>query len=197
MDPIKIKVIIGSTRPGRFSEKPARWIFEEAKKVEGVEAELLDLRDYPLPFFDEALPPSMTKEPYANPVVQQWTAKIADGDAFIVLTPEYNHGPSAVLKNAIDYVGKEWNKKPVGYVSWGSVSGARVVEMLRLTAVELQMAPIRQALYLPGTVYMAVKDVPTEAIKPEMFEAVAPAQAAFFAQLMWWARALKTARSAG
>src|SRR5665213_949628 len=107
--PLKIKVILGSTRQGRFGDKPAHWIFDEAKKKEGVEVEYLDLRDYALPFFDEPAPPSSIKEPYINPVVQKWTAKIADGDAIIVVTPEYNHGYPAVLKNALDYVYKEWN----------------------------------------------------------------------------------------
>src|SRR6266481_6795301 len=106
--PLHIKVIIGSIREGRFSEKTANWIFGEAKNLEGVTAELLDLRDYPMPFFNEAVTPSYMKEPYANPVVQKWTAKIAEGDAFIIVTPEYNHGYPAVLKNALDYVYREW-----------------------------------------------------------------------------------------
>ena len=104
MDTIKIKVIIGSTRQNRFSEKPAQWIFEEAKKLEGVEAELLDLRDYPMPFFDDPMSPSMAKGQYSNEIVKKWADKINDGDAFIIVTPEYNHGYSAVLKNALDVI---------------------------------------------------------------------------------------------
>ncbi len=193
---ITIKVIIGSTRPGRFSEKPAQWIFEEAKKLSDTNVELLDLRDYPMPFFDEAISPSAKKEPFANPAVAAWTKKIAEGDAFIVVTPEYNHGPSAVLKNAIDYVGPEWNKKPIGYVGYGSVLGGRAIEMLRLSAVELQMAPIRQGIFIPIAVYQAVSKEPTP-VKPEFFEPLAAVKDMFLAQLMWWAKALKTARDAG
>jgi NAD(P)H-dependent FMN reductase len=196
MENIKIKVIIGSTRQGRFSEKPAHWIFDEARKLPGVDVELLDLRDYPMPFFDEAIPPSAIKEPYANPIVQKWTQKIADGEAFIVVTPEYNHGPSAVLKNAFDYVNREWHKKPIGFVSYGSALGARGIQQLRITAIELQMAPIRQAILIPGAVYMAASKETTP-VKPELFEPIAAAKDTFLDQLLWWAKALKTARDAG
>jgi NAD(P)H-dependent FMN reductase len=100
-----ISVIIGSTREGRFSEKPAKWIFQHLKKREGVDARLLDLRDFPMPFFDQPAPPAMPgRPPYENEVVQKWTAAIAQSDGFVFVTPEYNYGTSAVLKNAIDWV---------------------------------------------------------------------------------------------
>src|ERR1700733_8475627 len=114
---LKIKVILGSTREARFSEKSAAWVMDYLKTVSGIEAELLDLREYPLPFFKESMSPSAIKEPYADPAVKKWTDKIADGDAYIVVTPEYNHGYPAVLKNAFDYVYKQWNRKVVGFVA--------------------------------------------------------------------------------
>jgi NAD(P)H-dependent FMN reductase len=193
MNPIKIKVIVGSTRPGRFSEKPAQWIADEAKKVEGVEVEVLDLRDYPMPFFDEPESPSYKKAPYTNPVVQKWTAKIADGDAFIVVTPEYNHSPSAVVKNAFDYVGSEWNKKPIAFVSYGSVGGARAIQQLRLVAIELQMVPVRQSVHIFWSDYMAIAQAP-QPVKPELFAPFAPAKDALLEQLVWAAKMLKAAR---
>jgi len=193
MNPIKIKVIIGSTREGRFSERPAQWIADEAKKLEGVEVELLDLRDHPLPFFEEPASPSTIKEPYANPVVQAWTKKIADGDAYIITTAEYNHGYPAVLKNALDYVYKEWNRKPVGFVSHGSVGGARAVEQLRQVAIELQMVPIRPSIHIPWDLRMAIAQAPMP-VAPEVFAPLASTKDAFLDQLVWWARALKTAR---
>src|SRR5579884_661034 len=147
---LKIKVIIGSTREGRFADKPACWIFNELKKREGVEVELLDLRDFDLPFFNESKTPSSITEPYQNEVVKRWTAKIAEADGFVMVTPEYNHSFSAVLKNAIDWVYKEWNKKAVAFVSYGSVMGGRSIEQLRLVAVEVQMAPVRAAVHIPG-----------------------------------------------
>src|SRR3989344_6727317 len=130
--PLKVKIIIGSTRPKRFSEHAARWIAELARHKEGMEAELLDLRDYPMPFFDAPVSPAFAAAPYDNPAVRQWQAKIAEGDAFIIITPEYNHGSSGVLKNALDWVYAEWNKKPVGFVSYGSVGGGRADVAVRI-----------------------------------------------------------------
>ena len=113
-----ISVIVGSTREGRFSEKPAKWILQHLKKRNGVDARLLDLRDFRLPFFDEPIPPATPgRPPYKNEVVQRCTEAIAQSDGFVFVTPEYNYGPSAVLKNAIDWVYPEWNRKAAGFVS--------------------------------------------------------------------------------
>lgn len=195
---IKIKVIIGSTREGRFSEKPAQWIFEEAKKLEGAAIELLDLRDYEMPFFDSPVPPSMAKGQYSNEVVQKWAEKINEGDAFIIVSPEYNHGYSAVLKNALDVIYPEWHRKPVGFVSYGSALGARSVEQLRQVAVELQMAPIRNAIHIPADIFMAAM-MGNAPQGPEMFESIRKSPMGdpverFLNDLLWWAKALKAAR---
>jgi NAD(P)H-dependent FMN reductase len=104
-----ISVIVGSTREGRFSEKPARWILQHLQKRDGIEARWLDLRDFPMPFFDQPLPPAMPgRPPYEHDVVKRWTAAIGASDGFVFVTPEYNYGASAVLKNAIDWVYAEW-----------------------------------------------------------------------------------------
>jgi NAD(P)H-dependent FMN reductase len=140
-----ISVIVGSTREGRFSEKPAKWILQHLKKREGVDARLLDLRDFPMPFFDQPAPPAMPgRPPYKNEVVQRWTAAIAQSHGFVFVTPEYNYGPSAVLKNAIDWVYPEWHRKAVGFVSYGSAMGARSVQQLRETAIEPSSVLSRQ-----------------------------------------------------
>src|SRR5499433_2639035 len=145
-----ISVIVGSTRPGRFSEKPAQWIFRHLEKRAEVEARLLDLRDFPLPFFDQPVSPAMPGHaPYEHEAVRQWTAAIGRSDGFIIVAPEYNYGPSAVLKNALDCVYPEWNRKAVGFVSYGSAVGARGVLQLRLTAIELQLAPVRSVVHVP------------------------------------------------
>lgn len=196
--PLKIKVILGSTRQHRFGEKPAQWIVDEAKKLEGVEAELLDLREYKMPFFDSPIPPSMAKGQYSDEVVTKWAKKIQDGDAFIIVTPEYNHGYPAVLKNALDVINPEWNRKPVGFVSYGSALGARSVEQLRQVAVELQMAPIRKAIHIPVDIFMAAM-MSQEPTGPELFKPIregraGDAVALFFDDLLWWAKALKIAR---
>ncbi|MGH8576426.1 MAG: NADPH-dependent FMN reductase [Gammaproteobacteria bacterium] len=124
-----ISVIVGSTRQGRFSEKPAEWILQHLKKRSGVDARLLDLRDYPMPFFDQPVSPAAPgRRPYENEVVKKWTAAIAQSDGFVFVTPEYNYGPAAVLKNAIDWVYPEWNRKAAGFVSYGSAMGVRSVQ---------------------------------------------------------------------
>src|SRR5665213_2869794 len=147
---IKIQIIMGSTRQGRFVEQPAKWIFEKAKMQEGIEVELIDLRDWPLPFFDEAVSPSMNKGNYTNELAAKWAKKVGEADGYIIVTPEYNHGYPGVLKNAIDYVYGEWNNKPVGFVSYGGVAGGtRSVQQLRQVAIELQMVPIRNGIHIP------------------------------------------------
>ncbi|MBI2046356.1 MAG: NAD(P)H-dependent oxidoreductase [Parcubacteria group bacterium] len=190
---VKIKIILGSTRQNRFSDKPGAWIFEETKKKEGVDAELLDLRDYPLPFFDEPMSPAMIKDgAYPNEATKKWALKISEADAFIMVTPEYNHGTSGVLKNALDSVYTEWNNKPIGFVSYGGVGGARAVEQLRLVAIELQMAPIRSAVHIMGGPWNLLDD--NGKLKDGALEPFQQSAEGMLDQLMWWARALKTAR---
>lgn len=189
---IKIKIILGSTRQNRFGDKPGAWILEEAKKKNGVEVELLDLRNYPMPFYNEPVSPSAVKDGnYQNEIVRKWAAKIKEADAFIIVTPEYNHGISGVLKNALDSVYFEWSKKPVGFVAYGGVGGARAVEHLRGVAVELQMAPIRNAIHIiqPRNMLDEKGDLKTGA-----FEPFVKSVDGFLEQIIWWAKALKTAR---
>ncbi len=190
--PLNIKVIAGSTREGRFSDKAAAWIAEEIKKQKGVAVEMLDLRDYDMPFFNEPMSPSFKKKPYKNEAVARFTKKIEEGDAFIMVTPEYNHGTSGVLKNALDWVYPEWNNKPVAFVSYGGVGGARAVEQLRLNAIELQMAPIRNAVHIPGEQYFQVLFGKMDA--KELFASVSQQAEAMITQLLWWTRVLKDAR---
>ncbi len=142
----RIGIILGSTRPNRNGEQVARWVFEVATQRGGAEFELVDLRDYPLPHLDEPMPPSLGQ--YQQEHTKRWANKIASFDGFIIVTPEYNHGTSGVLKNALDYLYAEWNNKAVGFVSYGAVGGARAVEHLRLVAGELQMADVRQQVAL-------------------------------------------------
>ena len=138
----KIGIILGSTRPGRNGEAVARWAFDLASKRTDAEFELVDLADYPLPHLDEPMPPSVGN--YANQHTRDWSEKIASFDAYVFITPEYNHSTSAVLKNAIDFLYQEWNNKACAFVSYGaSAGGARAVEHLRLVAGELQMADVR------------------------------------------------------
>jgi NAD(P)H-dependent FMN reductase len=188
----KIKVIAGSTREGRFSDKAATWIAAELAKQEGVEVEILDLKDYDMPFFNEPVSPAHKTEPYTNEAVARFTQKIAEGDAYVIVTPEYNHSTTGVLKNALDYVYQEWNTKPIAFVSYGSAMGARSVEQLREVAIELQMAPIRNAIHMPYDVIVASGKGTPDA---ELFAPYAERGTGLVEQLIWWARALKAARS--
>lgn len=186
---VKIHVIIGSTRQNRFSEKPAQWIYEELKKREGVEAELVDLRDYPLPFYDEpGGGPTKLGGKYSNETAVRWAEKVGEADGYIIVTPEYNHGYPAVLKNALDYVYYEWNKKPVGFVSYGGVGGARSVEQLKQVTVELEMVPISKAIHIVSfwTLLDEEGNLKTETLEQN--------KQSFLDQLMWWTHALKDAR---
>jgi len=190
-----ISVIVGSTRQGRFSEKPAKWIFDRLKNRADVDARLLDLRDFPMPFFDEAMPPAMPgRPPYENEIVRKWTAAIGASDGFIFVTPEYNHGAPAVLKNAIDWVYPEWHRKAAAFVSFGGVGGARSVQQLRETAIELQLAPIRSAVHIPVATLMAHfqgGDVDKGLAELETHAKI------MIDDLLWWTEALKVARSRG
>src|SRR5690349_14449990 len=142
----KIGIILGSTRPGRNGEAVAKWVLAQAQQRTDAEFELVDLLDYKLPHLDEAIPPSAGR--YTQPHTLEWAAKIASFDGFVMVTPEYNHATSGALKNAIDFLFAEWNNKAVGFVSYGSVGGARAAEHLRLVAGELQMADVRQQVAL-------------------------------------------------
>ena len=188
-----ISVIVGSTRQGRFSEKPAQWIFQRLKNRGGVDTRLLDLRDFPMPFFDQPVPPAMPSRPaYENEVVKKWTAEIARSDGFIFVTPEYNYGTSAVLKNALDWVYPEWNRKAAAFVSYGSAMGARGVQQLRLTAIELQLAPVRSSLYIPvATLWAHFQGGDVDAGLTELEGAAKT----MIDDLLWWTAALKAARA--
>jgi NAD(P)H-dependent FMN reductase len=143
---LKIGIVVGSTRPGRKAVAVAEWVHGIAKQRAGVEFELVDIATFELPLLDEPIPPSMGK--YSKPHTKAWAVKIASLDAFVFVTPEYNHGPSAALKNAIDFIYAEWNNKAAGFVGYGSLGGARAVEQLRLILAEVQIATVRAQVAL-------------------------------------------------
>lgn len=186
---VNIKVIVGSSREQRFSTKPAHWIFNELAKTEGVTAELIDLKEYALPFYDEPVSPLSRNGASPHPEIERFRAKIAEADGFIVVTPEYNHGYPAVLKNALDVIYFEWVRKPIAFVAYGVVGGSRAVEQLRQVAVELQMAPTRQGVFISEFWTRTddkgnFKSDGLDSSKDKMIE-----------DLLWWTRALKIARA--
>jgi NAD(P)H-dependent FMN reductase len=195
---IKVKVVLGSVREGRFGERPARWITAELNKVDGIEAELIDLKDYPMPFFNAATSPAMMNRKYPSEIIQKWSDKMNDGDAFVLISPEYNHGYSSVLKNALDWLSPEWARKPVGFLSYGSASGARAIEQLREVAIELRMVPIQKSIHLNWEFIMKTwsnKGISDAELFDPVRKSQGPDHVALFAEdLLWMARALKAAR---
>jgi NAD(P)H-dependent FMN reductase len=138
---LKIGIIIGSTRPGRRAPEIAQWVYDNAAQRGDAAYEIVDIKDYDLPVLDEAIPASMDK--YEKEHTKTWAAKIASLDGFVFVTPEYNHSISGALKNAIDFIYKEWLNKSAGFVSYGTTGGARAVEHLRGIMAEVQVADVR------------------------------------------------------
>lgn len=143
---LNIGIILGSTRPNRNGEAVAKWVLDQVKGRTDARYELIDIKDYDLPLLDEPIPASQGK--YSQPHTKRWAEKIASLDAFVFVTPEYNHSTSGALKNAIDFLYREWNNKAAGFVSYGSAGGARAVEALRLIMAEIQIADVRAQVML-------------------------------------------------
>jgi NAD(P)H-dependent FMN reductase len=184
---LNIGVIIGSTRPGRNGAKVAEWFKGVTDTFTDAKFTWIDLENVKLPFFDEPMPPSVGQPP-EHEHTRKWAAQIAPLDGVIVITPEYNRGPSAVLKNALDFLNKEWNRKPIAFVGYGANGGVRAIEQLRSNSIELRMAPIREhvALYIfqyfgeDGSLNIPDKHIQEVEV--------------MLKDLVWWATALKTAR---
>lgn len=192
-DAVRIALIIGSTRPNRFADVPANWLLEGAAARADLSVEVVDLRDWPLPFYEAPMSLHATPSTYANPVVDRWRRKIGEFDGYIATAAEYNHGPTAVLKNALDWTHFEWGQKPITFVGYGGVGGARAVEQLRSIAIELQMAPIKLAVHIGLEPYMGVL-VHGKSLDDYPF--LAQSRTATLDQLVWWSRALRAARAA-
>jgi NAD(P)H-dependent FMN reductase len=185
----RIGIVISTTRQGRFGDKPAAWIRDLAAARGDLEVEIVDLRDYPMPFFDE--PGSPLWMPPKDEAALRWGRKVAELDGFIFVTAEYNRAPPAALKNALDYAYKEFNRKPAAYVGYGGVGAARAVEQLRLICVELQMAPTRSGVHIAGADFIGMlMQGKTFADMPHLD----PTAVTLLDELAWWTHALKAAR---
>jgi NAD(P)H-dependent FMN reductase len=190
----RIAVIVGSTRQGRFADKPAQWIAEKLAERPEIDVELLDLRDFPLPFFDDPVSPGWRNgAPIADPTLRAWSEAIDRADGFIIVSPEYNHGYAAVLKNAIDHLYSEWSRKPIGFVGYGNSGGARAIEQLRQVVVELEMTPIKRSVAIP---LEQIKRFMFEGITELDFSEADQAADAMFDELLWWVVALAASRKA-
>jgi NAD(P)H-dependent FMN reductase len=185
-----ILVILASIREGRQGEKVARWFHRLASERDDLEAEWVDVRDWPLPPYQLAEQPYQAEKTYADPRARAWVELVGGADGYAIVTPEYNHGYPPSLKNMLDHVYAGWNDKPVGFVSYGGVAGGtRAVEQLRLVSVELQMTPIRAGVVIPfvSRAFDASGN-PTNEVQAKQ-------AAAMLDQLLWWAKVLAEGRA--
>jgi NAD(P)H-dependent FMN reductase len=189
---LRLQIIIGSTRPGRFADKPVAWLVDRLAGREDFDLDVLDLRDHALPLFDSPMAPARTLRDYPNEAVAQLGRRFDEADGYIAVTSEYNHGYPASLKNALDYVFPEFNKKPMTFVGYGSAGGARAIEQLRLVAVEFEMAPLRRAVHIfPEVMRPAMT---AEEFTPDLFESLDERLEMMTTELLWWSTTLKAAR---
>jgi NAD(P)H-dependent FMN reductase len=185
---LRVAVILGSTRPGRNGESVAKWVYDIAKKRTDAEFEFVDIKDYNLPLLDEPIPPSLGR--YSKEHTKAWSTKIDSFDAFVFVTAEYNHGIPGALKNAIDFLSKEWNNKVAGFVSYGGGAlGTRSVEQLRLVMAELQVATVRNQAQL--SLFTDFENF--SVFKPAPYQE--PSVNAMLDQVISWGNALKTLRT--
>jgi NAD(P)H-dependent FMN reductase len=190
----RIAVIIGSTRDSRFADKPAAWILDLARQRPDWEVELLDVRDYHLPFFNEKS--SNLWVPTEDPNAVAWQKKLATFDGFIFVTAEYNRSIPASLKNALDQAYKEWIHKPAAVLAYGATGGARAAEHLRSIAIELQMVPVRSGVHIMGADLMKVHPMGENAPISTIEDHILPSAKAMLADLDWWVRATMAAQAA-
>lgn len=192
MDKPRIAVIIGSTRETRFADKPATWIYDLASQRNDWEVELVDLRTFDLPLFNEVA--SNLWVPSKDPRAVAWQRKLATFDGFIFVTAEYNRSVPGSLKNALDQAYKEWVRKPAAVVGYGATGGARAAEHLRSIAIELQMVPIRHGVHILGADFMKVHPMGGNAPIAEIEDHILPGAKAMLDDLDWWTRATMAAR---
>jgi NAD(P)H-dependent FMN reductase len=188
---LKVGLIVGSTRPNRFADIPVPWLVEGASARRDLQLKVLDLRDFQLPFLNEPASPMATGGVFTEPEAQAWCKRIGEFDAFVALVAEYNHGPTAVLKNAFDSALIEWYRKPIAFVGYGGVGAARAIEALRGVVIELQMAPIRHEVNISMEPFLGILQ---NGRSLNDYQYLVQSREAMFDQLVWWAEALKAAR---
>ncbi|MFP5478575.1 MAG: NADPH-dependent FMN reductase [Alphaproteobacteria bacterium] len=189
----KIAIIVSSTRPTRFADIPTAWIKAQAEARGDMDVEVLDLRDYPMPFFDEVA--SNAWAPTQNEVAVKWQKKLAEFDGYIFVVAEYNRSITGALKNALDQAYVEWAKKPAGIVAYGSVGGTRAAEHLRLIAVELQMVPVRNGVHIGGGDFFKVHPgFGGSGNLADIEGSIGASATAMLDDMAWWAKATMAAR---
>ncbi|WMT92742.1 NAD(P)H-dependent oxidoreductase [Pelagibacterium sp. H642] len=188
----KIALIISSTRETRFADKPAEWLFAKMQARSDFDSEILDLRDFNLPFFNEAASNLWVES--QDPNAKRWQQALARFDGYIFLVAEYNRSMTGALKNALDQAYVEWVRKPMAAFGYGSIGAARAIEHLRTSAIELQMHPCRFGVHIGGSDFFKVHPLGQNGPISEIEQVIAPATEAMFDDVVWWASALKAAR---
>ncbi|AKD57147.1 NADPH-dependent FMN reductase [Spirosoma radiotolerans] len=183
---LRIGIILGSTRPGRRGDKLASWLLERANSYGGAAYQLIDLADYELGNLDEPNNPSLQN--YQHEHTRRWGKLIDSFDGYVFITPEYNHSIPGALKNALDYVYKEWNDKAAGIVCYGGwASGSRAAETLRIILPELQIATVRAQVCVSTHAVFGTGDfVPTASLTTSV--------ELMLAQLLAWAKGMRNVR---
>ena len=189
----KIAIIVSSTRPTRFADVPTAWIKAQAEARGDMDVEVVDLRDHPLPFFDEVA--SNAWVPSQNAAAQAWQKKIGEFDGYIFVVAEYNRSITGALKNALDQAYVEWARKPFGAISYGSMGGANALGHLQNIGVELQMVPVRNAVRIGGSDFFKVHaGFGGSGNLGDIEGVIAPSAKAMLDDVVWWANATKAAR---
>ena len=188
-------MIIGSTRPRRFADKPADWLIGQAAERDDFTLDRLDLREFDLPFFAEAA--TNLHASSTDPKVLAWQDAIRPYDGYIFVVAEYNHSVTGALKNALDQAYVEWVRKPFSALGYGSTGGARAVEHLRGIGIELQMVPSKFGAHIGGSDMFKVHPMGANAPISDIQDAIKPSVDAMFNDLVWWATVLRSARAAG
>ena len=189
----KIAIIVSSTRPTRFADVPTAWIKAQAEARGDIDVEVVDLRDFPMPFFDEVA--SNAWAPSQNPVAQKWQKKVGEFDGYIFVVAEYNRSITGALKNALDQAYVEWARKPFGAIGYGSMGAANAIGHLQNIGVELQMVPTRNNVRIGGSDFFKVHSgFGGSGNLADIEGAIAPAAKAMLDDVVWWAKAIKAAR---
>ena len=193
---MKVQVIVGSTRPNRVTDRVAKWVAAEAKNLTETEVEVLDLADYPMPFLDEPISPQFNPDRKPSAIVQKYLTKLAEADAYVLVTPEYNRSYSAVLKNALDYIDYQFARKPVALVAHGVTGGAQAIAHLRGVMPGLLAVTVPRATFLIGRAGDSIDEA--DNLNEEMKANPYGPQAALkvmLEDLKWYSDALAAARS--
>jgi NAD(P)H-dependent FMN reductase len=187
-----IQIFMSTTRPGRFADKPVAWLLDRLGQRDDIDLEVVDLRDHPLPLYESAVAPARAGRDYPNAEVERLGQTLDRADGYIFVVAEYNHGYPGALKNALDHIFPELNRKPVACVGYGNVGGARAIEQVRQVAVEFEMAPTRWAVHiLPDVMISAIR---AEDFSIELFSSLDERLELLANDLLWWATTLRRGR---